>query len=138
MKLKTKLIYVTVFSYALLSYLANINASETLGQSDYEMRGIFELEGECTFSLFHKPTGKTKWVRLGQYMLNAKLIDYDPDSKELTITQNNQIEILKVKESNENTISVVGSDLQKQPDSNSKNTDQNKPEKRFKIAPRMQ
>ena len=69
--------------------------------SDYEFRGIFEVNNTCTYSLFHKPTGKSAWGAIGQTILGIQIVNYESEGKTLTIIQNEQTEILELKKADE-------------------------------------
>ena len=45
-----------------------------------EFRGYARIEDEETFSLFHRETGSSNWVRVGQPVYGGRVVSFDPDA----------------------------------------------------------
>lgn len=107
-----KITQTLIFSFGLFPCFCLVNASISTStedllekkavEQDYELRGIFEIDNEHTFSLFQKSTQRAAWGKIGRTMLDIKLLAYNSKSRELTISQGKGLDtILILKEADE-------------------------------------
>jgi hypothetical protein len=96
-----------------LSLCAITHLSAQESQCDLELRGILEMNDSYQFSLKSKSSERTSWASLNRISLGYRLISYNEERKELTLSSGDKIYQIEMVQSDDSALAILKEEMSK-------------------------
>jgi len=73
---------------------------------DIELAGLFQLNGNYSFSLYHAPSKASKWVDLGRSAFGYEIESYNPQTDTLTVSANGHPKELRIRNADDTPLEL--------------------------------